>query len=217
MRMTGALRVVLVTACVLSGSCGGGGGGGGSSSSSSSGGGVQPAILSLSVARQPADATASLAFGTQPVVHVRNGSATDTSDNSTVVTASIASGTVGAMLIGSTTATASGGVATFTNLGIIPTGNGYRLQFSAPGMPSVLSDAFDVAAPPVQPVQVTFSIDSAQDVRPISRFIYGLNHWIGTGRPANATLSRSGGNRMTAYNWETNAVTSRLAWRSPRP
>jgi hypothetical protein len=25
------------------------------------------------------------------------------------------------------------------------------------------------------------------------------------GRPANLTLSRSGGNRMTAYNWETNA------------
>ena len=45
----------------------------------------------------------------------------------------------------------------------------------------------------------------SQDVHAISRFIYGMNGWNGSGRPANLTLSRSGGNRMTAYNWETNA------------
>jgi hypothetical protein len=42
-------------------------------------------------------------------------------------------------------------------------------------------------------------------VHPISRFIYGMNGWDPSGRPKNLTLSRSGGNRMTAYNWETNA------------
>ena len=41
-------------------------------------------------------------------------------------------------------------------------------------------------------------------MRSISRFIYGLNFWDPAQRPANLTLSRSGGNRNTAYNWETN-------------
>ena len=52
--------------------------------------------------------------------------------------------------------------------------------------------------------QVGFAIDSTQDVRAISRFIYGLNSWNPSVRPANLTLSRFGGNRLTAYNWETN-------------
>jgi hypothetical protein len=38
----------------------------------------------------------------------------------------------------------------------------------------------------------------------ISPFIYGLNAWNGS-EPANLRLSRLGGNRLTAYNWETNA------------
>ncbi|AIE84062.1 glycoside hydrolase family 44 protein [Fimbriimonas ginsengisoli] len=50
----------------------------------------------------------------------------------------------------------------------------------------------------------TIVID-ASDVRPISPFIYGINNpdWKGIGR--GVTLARQGGNRMTAYNWETNA------------
>ncbi len=64
------------------------------------------------------------------------------------------------------------------------------------------SSTFAITTPPVS--QVTFAIDSSQDVRPISRFIYGMNGWDPAVRPANLALSRSGGNRMTAYNWETN-------------
>jgi hypothetical protein len=64
------------------------------------------------------------------------------------------------------------------------------------------SSTFAITAPPVS--QVTFAIDSSQDVRSISRFIYGMNGWDPAVRPANLALSRSGGNRMTAYNWETN-------------
>ncbi len=46
--------------------------------------------------------------------------------------------------------------------------------------------------------------------KPISRFIYGLNFpesestW-GKGVPRGVSLSRMGGNRVSAYNWETNA------------
>ena len=41
---------------------------------------------------------------------------------------------------------------------------------------------------------------------PISPYIYGLNSYTGTtSPPRNLTLDRMGGNRWTAYNWETNA------------
>ena len=67
--------------------------------------------------------------------------------------------------------------------------------------------------PDVPPAsQVNFAIDSTQDVHPISRFIYGLNGWNPAQRPANLTLSRSGGNRMTAYNWETNDSNAGADW-----
>ena len=50
---------------------------------------------------------------------------------------------------------------------------------------------------------VRFAIDSTAATHPISPYIYGLNaagDWS-TG----ATITRFGGNRITAYNWETNA------------
>jgi len=141
-------------------------------------------------------------FTTQPVVNVRSNGVTDAADNATVVTAAITAGTgtAGAQLTGTTTATAVAGVATFTNLGVDTAGTNYQLRFTAPGVTEVASTAFNVSAP----VQVTFTIDSSQDVHAISRFIYGLNGWDPAQRPKNLTLSRSGGNRMTAYNWETN-------------
>ena len=145
---------------------------------------------------------------------MRSNGVLDTTDNTTVVTAAIlpGTGTAGAPLLGTTTATAVGGVATFTNLGINVTGTGYQLRFTASGLTEVASNSFSILVlnaviPPSTPPasQVTFAIDSTQDVRAISRFIYGMNGWDPAARPANLTLSRSGGNRMTAYNWETNA------------
>jgi hypothetical protein len=137
-----------------------------------------------------------------------------------MVTASIVPGTgsVGATLTGTTTATANAGVVTFTNLGVSQTGNNYQLRFTA-GTLMTTSNAFSIIGPgPVIPPstppasQVDFSIDSTQDVHAISRFIYGMNGWDPTVRPLNLTLSRSGGNRMTAYNWETNASNAGADW-----
>lgn len=51
---------------------------------------------------------------------------------------------------------------------------------------------------------VRFTIDSTSDVLAISPYVYGLNapDWAdGSG----ATITRFGGNRATAYNWENNA------------
>jgi hypothetical protein len=62
------------------------------------------------------------------------------------------------------------------------------------------------AAPPAnQTPDVTITINPAQ-TKPISPYIYGLNFYFGeTDPPPMATLDRDGGNRWTAYNWETNA------------
>ncbi|HKN23511.1 MAG TPA: glycoside hydrolase family 44 protein [Candidatus Acidoferrum sp.] len=52
---------------------------------------------------------------------------------------------------------------------------------------------------------VTITIDPTK-THPISPYIYGINFYSGiTGAPANLTFDRAGGNRWTAYNWETNA------------
>ncbi|MEP7345781.1 MAG: Ig-like domain-containing protein, partial [Gemmatimonadaceae bacterium] len=55
--------------------------------------------------------------------------------------------------------------------------------------------------------EAVFSVNTSV-THPISRFIYGLNFLIGAWDdatpPAGITLSRIGGNRMTAYNWENN-------------
>ena len=203
MSLMSGFRVGLFAVLAALSACGGGGGGGSSSSGSSSGG-PPPPVRTLFVATQPSGAAASVAFATQPVVQVRSNGVTDATDNSTVVTVAIVAGTgtAGAALTGTTTATAVAGVATFTNLGINTAGTGYQLRFTATNVTEATSSTFAITAPAVS--QVTFSIDSAQDVRAISRFIYGINGWDAI-RPKNLTLSRSGGNRMTAYNWETNA------------
>lgn len=215
MQVSKAMRGFAVLVSLVLVSCGGGGSDGGGDN----GGGFEPQVLTLAVVTQPGGATATVPFTTQPVVHVRTTASgpTLTSDNSTVVTASLEAGTgsAGASLSGTTSVTVVAGVATFTNLAIDTAGSNYRLQFAATGKVGAPSNAFNVAAAPTPPAAtVTFTIDSTQDVRPISRFIYGMNGWDPAARPANLTLSRSGGNRMTAYNWETNASNAGSDWQN---
>ncbi len=52
---------------------------------------------------------------------------------------------------------------------------------------------------------VTITVNPAI-TKPISPYIYGINFYSGvTGAPPLLTFDRAGGNRWTAYNWETNA------------
>ncbi|HEY6124005.1 MAG TPA: glycoside hydrolase family 44 protein, partial [Steroidobacteraceae bacterium] len=217
-----AMRGALFSALFLLASCGGGGGGGGAAPGP---GPAVPAVLTVVVVTQPSGGEATTPFATQPVVHLRTDGTTNTGNNVTVVTASIApgTGTAGAALTGTATATVVAGVATFANLGVNTPGTGYQLRFSAVDYGNATSAAFTITAPPPTPgaiippstppaSQVSFAIDSTQDVRAISRFIYGMNGWDPDVRPANLTLSRSGGNRMTAYNWENNASNAGSDW-----
>lgn len=67
---------------------------------------------------------------------------------------------------------------------------------------------------PLEPrrmLAVTFSINAAADVHPISKYIYGINQEIG-GNYSGATQTRLGGNRWTAYNWENNASNAGSDW-----
>jgi fibronectin type 3 domain-containing protein len=63
-----------------------------------------------------------------------------------------------------------------------------------------------VSATPVgAAADVTITVNPAI-AKPISPYIYGINFYSGvTGAPPLLTMDRDGGNRWTAYNWETNA------------
>jgi hypothetical protein len=58
---------------------------------------------------------------------------------------------------------------------------------------------------------VQFSVDLTRDVKPISRFIYGVNRKL-EGDWANLPFTRFGGNRLTAYNWTSNASNAGSDW-----
>ncbi|MBC8106590.1 MAG: endoglucanase A [Anaerolineae bacterium] len=66
------------------------------------------------------------------------------------------------------------------------------------------------ADPATKPTVVRFAIDSSADVRPISPYIYGMNQHAKT--VSSRPLTRIGGNRWTAYNWENNASNAGSDW-----
>jgi hypothetical protein len=61
------------------------------------------------------------------------------------------------------------------------------------------------------PLAAHFAVDVARDVHPISRFVYGVNQPL-AGPFAHLALTRLGGNRWTAYNWENNASNAGTDW-----
>ena len=104
------------------------------------------AAAALSIQTQPGNATAiGSALGTQPVVRVVDSAGNvRTSDSSTLVTASIATGSSFGSL-SSNTATAASGAATFSGLRVNGAGGSFTLTFSATGLASVTSSSFTVA------------------------------------------------------------------------
>jgi glycosyl hydrolase family 44 len=61
-----------------------------------------------------------------------------------------------------------------------------------------------VEAGSVGQVDITFTITAAQGAKPISPYIYGVNDGSAAA-PHHSPIVRTGGNRLTAYNWENNA------------
>lgn len=112
------------------------GNGNGATSSSSSAVTPGGALSSITLSRQSIGTASGAAFSTQPQITLKDQfSGTILTDSSTVVTATISAG---GSLVGTTTATATAGVVTFSNLGISGTaGTAYTLTYSASGVTAV--------------------------------------------------------------------------------
>ncbi len=139
---------------------------------------VQFPPAQLVFATQPSAEVAGASITPAPVVELRKGTGGIDTSFSGAVTLAITPGTgaVGAVLGGTTTRDAVDGTVSFPGLSIDRPGSGYRLSASAPGLPSVVSTAFDVTGGPTtttvtaatpspsvtgQPVTLSFTVTSA--------------------------------------------------------
>ncbi len=100
------------------------------------------------------------------------------------------------------------GATSFTDTGLT-NGTTYYYVVSAYNSYGQSANSAEVSATPVAtppPVaDVTITIDPTR-TKAISPWIYGTNFYSGNTAPQpNVTFDRAGGNRWTAYNWETNA------------
>src|SRR5690606_18043417 len=104
---------------------------------------VTQQLASIVITTQPAGATSNAAFGTQPVIELRDHAGLRVIGGTTVVTAARVNGS--GTLYGTTAVAAVDGVASFTDLAIEGSGL-HTLSFTAPGAATMLGQSFDVAA-----------------------------------------------------------------------
>jgi hypothetical protein len=111
----------------------------------------------LVVGQQPTSATAGAAIAPAVTVRVLDalGNLVTGFSGNVTVAISAGSGTAGANLSGTTTVTATGGVASFATLRIDKSGTGYTLLAAATGLTETTSAPFDIGAGPASQLQVT--------------------------------------------------------------
>jgi hypothetical protein len=93
---------------------------------------------------------------------------------------------------------------TYTDSGLT-NGTKYFYVVSALNAIGESANSSQASATPSSTAAVIVTVDATK-TKAISPWIYGLNFYTGvSGAPPHLTLDRAGGNRWTAYNWETNA------------
>lgn len=167
--------------------------GNGTTSSSSSSATPSGAITSISLTRQSLGTGSGAAFSTQPQITLRDqNAATMLNDSFTVVIASISAG---GALVGSATATAIAGVATFSGLGITGTaGSSYTLTYSVDGVSSVTQS-------------ITATVGAASKLQ-ISRLSSGAQTGVAFTTQPQIGIVDSGGNLVSSYATTTINVAS---------
>src|SRR2546421_4473067 len=100
---------------------------------------------------------------------------------------------------------AAPGAASYSDTGLT-NGTAYYYVVSALNAAGESANSTQATATPANlAADVTITIDPAK-TKLISPYIYGINFYNGvSGAPPLLTFDRAGGNRWTAYNWETNA------------
>jgi hypothetical protein len=94
---------------------------------------------------------------------------------------------------------------TFTDTGLTNGATYYYVVSALNTAGESANSAQASATPAAAAPDVVITIDPTK-TKPISPYIYGINFYNGvTGAPPLLTFDRAGGNRWTAYNWETNA------------
>jgi len=112
----------------------------------------------LAMAVQPGNTVAGVAISPAPQLQVRDQFGNHvTSDNTTTVTAAVGidPNSLNTPFGGNTSATASAGTVTFTNLFITRTGVGYRADFTSGTVTGVNSNLFNITHAPAAAIQVT--------------------------------------------------------------
>jgi len=149
--------------------------------------------------QQPGSATAGVAIAPAVTVRIVDavGNTVTTSSGDVTLGISVGSGTGGATLLGSTTATAAGGVATFTTLSIDKSGTGYTLLALSSGLTGATSGPFDIAAGPASQLVVSVQPGTVTAGAPITpgvevRALDQLGN-LATGFNSNVTVAISSG------------------------
>jgi hypothetical protein len=157
-----------------------------------------PVATHMSVTAQPGDAVAGATITPQPRVEIRNADGARVISSSASVTATLSAIVGSGSLLGTTSATAVSGVATFTDLVVSGPGT-YTLTFSSDGLPTTASAPFTISAKP----QVATSIGISRqpggavsgallDPEPVVEVRDGSNQRV-TGSTASITVSIASG------------------------
>ena len=105
------------------------------------------AAASVRIVTQPSASAASGAvLAPQPVVVIEDAFGNGVRIGGTLVTATVASGPAGAALAGASATTDTTGLAAFTGLAVSGPGGGYRLAFTASGLPDAISNTVELGA-----------------------------------------------------------------------